>query len=408
MTNIQKMSFRLLGAQWFGVAFVGVISFFVSILIARVLGPVEYGSYVKAISFAYIISILIDGGFAKVVQREHAFQSLHLSISPSKFLQLAYGHIFIVLIVGAGLSFIISPNHYAVLVSALLFFGALALNQIILASLRGQGRMMREAFWQVFGRSLTAILIVLAVFLGANLSWHMFAVQFLGALVFALILSKRLLVKPSFHLNWSVYKVLLPFIWLDLASMIFFRADMVICGFLNIPNSDVGQYGVASKLIEGVMLISAPVGVMLFRNFRLNIFSPSIILRQLVPSLILAFLVALVFACAFYIGANDIIRLAYGSEFKKSIELLELLCWVLVFIIPNGILLQTALAIGKERSLALLATMLAFLNISGNLLLISSQGVMAAVWMTLLTEFLLTTGLMLIVFKHLNLNREKK
>ena len=397
MIDIRKITLRLLGAQWIAIGFVGASSFFVSVLIARVLGPVNFGAYASAVSLASIASILIDGGFSKIIQREQAYPSSHLSISANQLLKLAYGHIVFVTLLSCTLGFIIFPNKLPIIISALLFFSVLVLNQVILAELRGQGRLIREALWQILGRSLTTISIVLAVIFGANLPWHMFAVQFIGALIFTYILIKSLFVKPDFNLSWSLYRFLLPFIWLDLATMVYFRSDMVILGFLDVPNANIGHYGVAYRLIESVILISSPVGLILFRWFRQNALSQIFPASRLVLLFSLVILVALVLATSFYIAADDVIRVAYGARFTESAALLKVLCWALIFIIPNGVLGQVALANGKESSLAWLATIIAVMNVVGNLLIIPEYGVFAAAWMTIITEALLTFGLLGII-----------
>jgi O-antigen/teichoic acid export membrane protein len=61
----------------------------------------------------------------------------------------------------------------------------------------------------------------------------------------------------------------------------------------------------------------------------------------------------------------------------------------LIFILPNGILNQAALALGLERWFAISATIAAIVNIVGNMLFIPVYGVMAAAWMTVITEAVL-------------------
>ena len=61
---------RLLGAQWLAIAFVGGVSFVLSVFIARRFGPETFGVYAQAISLGALLGILIDGGFGKLLIRE--------------------------------------------------------------------------------------------------------------------------------------------------------------------------------------------------------------------------------------------------------------------------------------------------------------------------------------------------
>lgn len=365
------------------------------------LGPGSFGAYATVLSFASIASILIDGGFSKLIQREGGRPSSHLPISAQQFLQFAYGHVVVAAILILGISAIIFPLKLATLFSALLFTGVVVFNQIGLALLRGEGRLIREAFLQILNRSLTALAIIVVVLMGANLPWEIFGAQFLGALVFTFALSRILYMKPNFKLNWPLYKILLPFVWLDLASVIYFRADMIIFDFLRVPISDVGHYSVAYRLIEAVIMVSAPVGVLIFRWIRRNFPNPRLILSRLTQFGTLVLFIALVVSLIFYLCAESIIRVAYGDSFNESATLLQVLCWGLVFIIPNGVLGPVALALAKEKSLSWLATIIAFINVGGNLIFIPKFGVIAAAWMTVLTEFFLASGLIVIILVHI-------
>jgi O-antigen/teichoic acid export membrane protein len=100
-----------------------------------------------------------------------------------------------------------------------------------------------------------------------------------------------------------------------------------------------------------------------------------------------------------WLFGEPLVRLAYGPAYAGATELLVVLCCALVFILPNGIITQAALAFGLERWYAVSATAAAVLNITGNLILIPRFGVMGAALMTILTEALLfvsmTTGVLL-------------
>jgi O-antigen/teichoic acid export membrane protein len=86
------MIFRFLGAQWLAIAYIGLVSFVLSILVARTLGPDLFGVYAVALSLGALAAILIDGGFSKLLQRERAKVSSAFVQIESTLPALAYGH----------------------------------------------------------------------------------------------------------------------------------------------------------------------------------------------------------------------------------------------------------------------------------------------------------------------------
>lgn len=383
------MIVRFLGAQWLAIGFVGLVSFGISILVARTLGPDQFGVYAIALSVGAMLAILIDGGFGKLLQRERARVTESLTNELTILPGLAYGHAFLVILVMSVLSMLLFPKQSLTVLVALLYFGAAGLNQFGLAILRGDGRLVRDASWQMGNRTFTAVCILIALFMGANQPWQVFMAQFIGASAFGFSVTRYLHIRPLFRLSPKVYRAVLPFVWLDFASVLYFRADMVIFQYLGLVKLDVGKYGVAYRLIEAVVLFASPVGLILFRRFRQDSVAPVRMVREMLPALLGAALIGVGLVLILWLFSNDIIALAYGTAYQGAGGLLMILGCSLIFILPNGVLNQAALALGLERWFAVSATVAAVTNIAGNLLLIPIYGAVAAAWMTVLTEAVL-------------------
>jgi O-antigen/teichoic acid export membrane protein len=186
-----------------------------------------------------------------------------------------------------------------------------------------------------------------------------------------------------------VYRAVSPFVWLNLVTVIYFKADLILFEFLGLPKAEAGQYGVAYRLIEAVILLSSPIGLMLFRQFRQTRFSTTRVLREIAPSVFMAMAIGIALAVILWFFGGRLINLAYGVAYHSAGDLLMVLGCSLVFILPNGVLTQAALACGLEKWFAISASIAAVVNILGNLLLIPMYGVVAAAWMTVLTEAVL-------------------
>ena len=392
------MIFRLLSAQWLAMGFVGVVSLGISIAVARILGPDQFGVYAIALSASAIITILLDGGFSNLLQREQARATMSLAEIGPRLLGMAHGHTLLMSLLFC-IATVLLPSRYGLtLLSVILFSSVVVLNQFGLAILRGDGRLVRDASWQAGGRTFTAVAVASALFIGAYLPWHIFCAQFIGVLAFGVFVTRNLRVLPSFFVPLKVYLTVSPFVWLNFATVLYFRADLVLFEFLSLPKAAAGQYGVAYRLIEAVILFSSPIGLMLFRRFRRSDIDPTKILYEIVPAIIGAALGGVFFALTLWFSGNYLIEWGYGAAYEEAGELLMVLGCSLVFILPNGVLTQAALASGFEKLFAVSASIAAVINILGNLLLIPIYGVMAAAWMTVLTEAVLgacvATGMM--------------
>jgi O-antigen/teichoic acid export membrane protein len=383
------MVVRLLGAQWFAVGFTGLVSLGLSVLIARTLGPDLFGVYAIALSAGALLAILMDGGFSKLLQRERTRVTPTLSQVLLDLPGLSYGHAMLMVLGLSVVAVAIFPKHALTTLAALWLFGAMVLNQFGMAILRGDGRLVRDASLQVGNRTLAALAVVAAVLLGASQPWQVLIAQFVGTAAFGFLVARYLRVHPLFRMSPTVYRAILPFVWLDFATTLYQRADLLVFQFLSVPKLEVGQYGVAYRLIEAVMLLASPVGLILFRRYRQDSALPAQMIKSMGTALIAAGFIGLGLALMFWLFGSDLISWVYGPAFQGGDQLLIVLGCALVFILPNGVLIQAFLALGLERWVAFSAAIAALVNICGNLLLIPIYGTIAAAWMTVLTEVIL-------------------
>lgn len=399
---------RLLGAQWLAIAFVGGVSFILSVFIARRFGPEAFGVYAQAISLGALLAIVVDGGFGKLLVREVVRATPALERYGHQLHGFAFGHALLaMLLLALAATFNPLPLHGLTLVATIGAFGTAVLANFSIAILRGQGRLMRDALWQMVSRTLTAGCIALALGLGADAPWQVLGAQFVGAALFLVLLMRGGVVRPIFRVPKEVYAVVVPLIWLDLATVVYFRSDMLLFKVTGVAKADVGAYGVAYRLIEAFLLLASPIGLLLFRRFRLNaeaLGRPTIQRIFQISGLaggvgLLIFVLALPTAGTFF-------PLAFGAEYSLAGDLFKVLCMMLVLALANGVLGQGVFAFGLDRMYVWTATAAALFNVAGNLLLMPRHGVWAAAWMTVATEAVLGVGLSLALLMAWNRRRE--
>ena len=384
---------HVLGAQWLAIVFNGALSFALSVLIARSFGPELFGVYATAVALGGLLSVLVDCGFCRLLQREQTRATPDLAVHAGDLGGYAVGHA-LRLLLGLAVAVVLLPLpfHMPTLLAALGAFGTAVMGQFGLSLLRGDGRFVKDAGWQVASRLLTAACIVGALLAGADQPWQVLAAQLLGAAAFVLVVLKSLRVRPAFDIPWRLYRRLLPLVWLDLATVVYFRADMLLAKLLGVPNAEVGYYGVAFRILEAFLLLASPVSLILFRKFRIVSGDAEAAIRQVPRPTLAAALVGLAIAFGLWLFGERLIVLAYGDAYRPAGPLLAILGCTLIFAVANGVLNQAALALGCERACALSASAAALVNVVGNLVLLPLYGVTAAAWLTAATEVVLGAG----------------
>ena len=89
----------------------------------------------------------------------------------------------------------------------------------------------------------------------------------------------------------------------------------------------------------------------------------------------------------------------FGQEYFHAGQLLPILLFALLFILPNYILTQSTIALNKELVFAKIVLFIAILNISLNLLIIPIYGAQGAAWTTIFSEGVLFLCLGLYMLK---------
>ena len=386
---------RLLGAQWLAIGFIGGVSLLLNVFIARRFGPEAFGVYAQAVTLGAFLAILIDGGFGKLLMREMASSTPALASHTGDLHGLAFGHALRVMAIMALLTVTLPlPLHGLTLLATVAAFGVAVMSSLSLAILRGKGRLVRDAASQMVNRTLTAVAIALALWLGAHAPWQILVAQAIGALMFLAFLMRGVWIAPRFRVPGKVYAMALPLVWLDLATLIYFRSDMLLFEVMGVPMTDVGAYGVAFRMIEAFLLLATPVSLLLFRHFRLNADLLRDAPRWRIVRIagmaggvgITVFLVSLMTSGWFFTAA-------FGEEFGLAGDLFKVLSLMLVFALANGVIGQGVFALGEDRRYVWTATVAAVFNVLGNLLVMPVYGVWGAAWMTVATEIVLGVGL---------------
>lgn len=385
------LAFRLLSYQWVATVIQALVSFGLSILVARYLGVDQFGVYAIAISAGFFITILIDGGFTTLLQRESARASLNDSLEGKNVSRYALGYTFIVVAL-LTLGVFINPfGQDAVTLFSIIFaFSPVVLIGQSMSALRGQGRLLRDAVLQVVMRFFTAFYVVAFIMYGLDSPASILFAQGIGGYTVYLILAFRSRIKPLFFIPWNAFKVALPLAAWAIAFAIYSRSDLLLCRLFDIPRSDVGEYAIACRLVEALQVFSGPVGILVFRKFRIADLSKEVSINKIMLVTYAALFMGALICIGGFIFAPIAIPMIFGEEYRASVLLFEVLTIGLIFFLGNTVLFQAYIALELERLLMVLTALAGIFNVTLNVILLPIYGVEASAWTSVLTQCSLT------------------
>lgn len=389
---------RALGGQWLATLFVGGVSLALVFLCARRMGPETFGIYSGLLAVAALLIIPQDGGFKTLLLRERVAESPHLAAFSGELSRLGFGH---VLAATAALLVLIAlaPIPYRIeLALAVVCHGLVAASQLVSAVMKGAGRFVPDAWWQIAGRGASAVLIVAALlFAGATPAW-VFAAWGLGLLLAFAAFPGAPLPRPRFRFEPALYRSAAAFLAIDLATAVYFRADVVMLNHWA-GEAEAGHYAAARRLPEAALLFAAPVAALFFRHLRLRWRDRAAVRASVTRALLVSGTMAVLAVLVGLALGPGLIALAYGDAYDRAVPLLTWVLPALLFMLPNFVLTQAAIALDHAGAYAGAAGVAALVNLVLNGWLIPLQGALGAAWAALATEAVLGGVLFLGVWR---------
>lgn len=380
------MSLKYLPVQWTATAYVGFVSFGLNILLARYFGPAYFGDYGVALAAGALLGVALDGGFKTLLLRERTLATGALAGLASRLHAVAMGHALAVGIIMGVVALAIFSERYVLVVAAVACFLGVTLSQFVSGALRGEGRFVADAGWQAGTRTLSAIAILAALAVGVSSPSGVLLAWAFGSLTAVFFLPHGQTRRPRLEWHPEIYRAAAFLLWVDLATVVYFRADMLLLNVMGVSAEQVGQYAAAYRIIEAPILLTAPTAILIFRKLRLEWQNPRRLQRRLIKSLIIAALVGGIVATSVVVLAGAVVSFVYGPAYSEAGGFLAALACALFFLLPNAVLTQAAIAMNRERAYAFIATTAAIFNITLNVWLIPRHGAMGASWATVATE----------------------
>lgn len=363
----------------------------VAALLARHLGPGDYGSFTTALGLVAIAQALTEFGTSGVAVRDMAGQperraaiagglvAARLSTSLALILPLAVG---LMLILPSG-----APTIAGVLIGATLLLTAFAaLQAVAQVDLRPE----IAAGLLLFQSTLWLGAVVLLVWAGAGLV--VLAAAFaltssLQSLVTVLVMRRYIRVSFDDWRNeaWRILKTAIPMGLAGVLTTAYYRLDSVLV--YEIAGADeAGFYNAAYRFLDVLQILPSTISFVLFPLLAARRRAGADIqgIGRLAATLMIACAAPVVVVGAMF--SDPIISLVYSSTYDEASLLFAVLSVAFVGISLGYLWTSLLLADGPLRVFLVVAALTAAASIAANLIVIPSFGALGAAWVTVGTE----------------------
>ncbi len=377
------------------------LSLVLVIYIIRILGALEYGKFIFALSFVSVMSIFSDLGVMDIATRE---------FSRNKDNEKKFASIFtlevILCLLTLGItiisSFFITSNLQIqkMMWTLTIFVLSNSLFGIIFSFLRARQNMEYEAIIKVIQSVVNTLIIFLVIFFipsAQNLSYGYLLSTIIVLLVVMVIFS--IYAQPIF-LKWEkdvlkILKMSWPLSFGFMAGWIYISINSVILGYFGLITEN-GWYGAASKIAIAT-IIPANLIIKSFYPILSNFFVTSKDKLQKAWDYFIQSMVflALPLIVGFVVLAPRIVYYLYGSDFTPSILALQLMIFIIginLINYPYTIMLVVA---DKQKVNFLLIILGGIVNIVLNFILIPRYGFYGSIIATIIASVLV---FLLVVF----------
>ncbi len=371
-----------------------IISFVITIYIARLLPVSDFGSYITVISFVTLFGIFTDFGINTVIIREGAKnpettrELMWRSFGFKFFISLA--SMLAAIVFGLFAPYALEVKVLIVLESVILVMGGIG--SMFSAVFNIYQDMQYISIIRIVERLTFAFTAFIALILGFGVIGVIFATIIAAAvsLAFNFVISRRI---HFYRLNFRPvldYAILGPAVWFGIAGtlgIVWSRIDTLMISLL-LNMEQVGLYNPAVSYVGvGDMAVVALTGAF-FPILSRTVYERGITKKELARYMGLFTIAAIAVILATLAFGGPLMILAYGPKYTQSIEYINVLIIgfaINLIAIPTALLLD---ATNNQKVHVLNASYMAGANIGLNWILIPVLGALGAAWATTISKSL--------------------
>lgn len=415
MTLVRKIAYNTIVST--GARLIGVALSLIGIgLIARYLGKEGFGSYSLILAFLYVFDNLADLGLYSLMVREISKPGADEKKVASNIFTVRIIALLIFLSIASIMIWFFPYSHQVktgTLIAAVSFL-FLSIGQVLMGIFQKYLRTDRAAIADVVGRIVQLIFVVLFIKFSAGLYGIILALIlgcFINFVLLFIFARKHVLFGLEFDFPYwkKIIKATLPIAASIVLTLIYFKIDSI---FLSIPIinryspspiSDVGIYGIAYKILEGLIFFPA-----MFVGLIMPLLSGSAFVEpekfkqvfQKALDVLVLFIVPLIIGLLML--SLPIVVLVGGKDFSGSAPVLSVLSFAIGLIFLGNLFGNSIIALDKQKIGAWIYFGGMIFNIVTNLIFIPKYRYVGAAATTLATEFLVTVLMLFLISKTIS------
>lgn len=368
---------------------------FVSIYVARYLGPEQFGTLSFAFAIVAIFMAISRLGMDNILVRDISkFPAKTKEYIGTAFVLMFFASSIAILILGGLIYFLEidwETKIYILIIAIGLFFQTLL---VIDYSFQAQVKAKYSSIAKTIALACSSMVKIYLVWIQADLLFFALAFTFDSMLIGVILIITYVIKKQpnflfSFHL--SLVKPLLISAWpmVLVAGMGIFllKFDQIVIGMM-LGDKEVGLYAAALRLYEGWIMIPQILAISLI---------PAIVSlkkqsNELYEARIVIFMRYIIFinlgiAMLVSVFSEEIITTLYGDEFLDSAEVLRIVIWCSVIMGIGSVSFRYLINEGLERKIVNIMLIAMVSNIILNLIFIPLMGIEGAAWALILSLF---------------------
>jgi len=415
MTLVRKIAYNTIistGARLMGVA----LSLITIGFIARYLGKDGFGSYSLVLAFLYTFDSLADLGLYSLMVREISRSEIDEKKVVSNIFTIRIVALLILLVIASLIIWFFPYSNQVKngTILAAISFLFLSMGQVLMGIFQKYLRTDRSAIADILGRVAQFLIVIVVIKLGFGF-YGVICSLILGCLInfLFLFIFARHYVKFSLEFDLAYWKKLIkatiPIAASIVLTLIYFKIDSI---FLSIPAinknslnpiSDVGIYGIAYKILEGLIFFPAMFVGLIMPLLSASAFNDREKFKKIFQKtidILFIFIVPLIIGIIMLSG--PIVILIGGSDFSASAGPLNILAIAIGLIFLGNLLGNSIIALEKQKTGAWIYFAGMIFNIVTNLIFIPKYQYLGAAWTTTATELLVTILMFVLVYKTIH------
>jgi len=369
------------------------LTFVFYILIARVLGPGDYGVFAAAIALAAILSLFIQFGLPRLINREVAAHPEEATPSTTLFLVLEGLTSLGVLVILLPLALLLGYRGEAIWVCYLAVFAEVcrAIIMTLRSAIKGLGWFRTESVAVAIERAAVVAIATTVLFLTRNLVWVLTTVVVVRAVhivgLFYYFSTKAKIVAPiSRQKLVQTFRIAYPFALSGVLWILYYQVDVVMLKSLS-TGEETGLYSASYRILEMFSALPRVIFYVIFTRFaKYQTSAPERLPEQIYKAVRLLLLIVIPAIVVAGFIQTQLIGIIYGDEFSQSVKSLSILLPSLSVKMFGTISEQFLQATGRENKVPRILMAAASINVVVNAILIPPFASVGAAIATLLSE----------------------